>query len=200
MSPVNESKDQIRNEIDSRYREYINGLLLFRFRVIFFLGIFLHLVFYYIDKLAYPASALTFLKIRCIDDFLLVILLGVSFIKKIKPYIVWLSDVAGTVIIVGMGMMVLLTDGSNSRYYEGANLVFLGFSGIANPFYIAHTIGTFLLWIGFFNLAMLTNHTQFNFLNFLFANYFMFSTALIVALMSKFYIDQHYNAFGNNKA
>jgi light-regulated signal transduction histidine kinase (bacteriophytochrome) len=90
---------------------------------------------------------------------------------------------------------VLISDGSNSRYYEGANLVILGINGIINPFYFSHIIWTILLWIGFFEFAMLANHAHFDSLNFLYANFFMFSTAVLVAVLTKFYKDQHYKVF-----
>jgi signal transduction histidine kinase len=187
---------QIKNQIDARYYEYINGIILFRVRfVICAIGIPLTLIFNLIDRIAYPASGMTFLKIRCIVVVLILLFTSFTYFKRVQSNIIWLADVMGSVMIIGVGVMVFLTDGSNSRYYEGANLVLLGFSGIVNPFYIWHTIGAFLVWIGCFEFAMLANHTHFNSLNFLFANYFMISTALIVAIMVKFYKDQHYKAF-----
>jgi len=191
-----QSKEQnkIKNDIDARYLDYVNGLILFRLQLIVSIGIVLHLAFFAIDRIAYPANASTFLKIRLIAAFALLILIFISFSKKVKPHIVWLADAAGIIFIISMGSMVFISNGSSSRYYEGANLVFIGMS-IIIPFYMKHLICNSLIWIGFFEVAMIFGHGKFNLLNFDFANYFMSSTALLVVIMTKFYKDQHYNAY-----
>jgi diguanylate cyclase (GGDEF)-like protein len=184
----------IKKEINTSYCKHINELIIFRFRLVSAIGIVLHLAFYFIDQIAYPAQAFDFLNIRRIDCFIISMLIFISYLPKVKPYIIWLVDMAGIVMIFGIVVMVFISDGSSSRYYEGVNLIFLGL-GVVNPFYIWHMIGVYLLSIGVLEYAMFVNHTPFNSLNFLFASYFMGSTALFVILMAKFYRDQHYKAF-----
>jgi diguanylate cyclase (GGDEF)-like protein len=189
----------VTKEINDAYKSHINELILFRFRLILAIGIVLHLAFWFIDRFAYPAHSFEFIQIRIIDSLLIIGLIFLSYWDKIKPHIVWLVDLAGTIVMVGMVCMVLLTNGSASRYYEGANLVFIGVCGIINPFYLGHTILMFIFWIGLFEVAMLSSLAPFDSLNFLFANYFMCSTALFVVLMAKFYKDQHYKAFARQE-
>jgi len=189
-----EEQNKIRKDIDARYRVYTNELILFRFQLIASIGIVFHLAFFAIDRMAYPASSITFLKIRLVAALAVFILIFISFSKRIKPHIIWLADAAPTFLILNVCVMAFITDGSSNRYYEGANLIFLGIS-IINPFYLKHLICCFLIWIGLYDFSMLYGHGQFNLLNFTFANYFMSSTAFFVVLLTKFYKDQHYNAF-----
>jgi signal transduction histidine kinase len=191
-----EIADQVKKEIDFRYYVYVDEEIAKRLRLIVLIGIVLHLACYFIiDRFAYPASASIFLKIRCINVVQLLIVTGLSYLKYLKSHIAWLVDIMSLIFIAGIGTMVLISNGSGSRYYEGANLVFIGVYGIVNPFYIGHIICNILLGIGYFEFAMLANHTPFNSLNFLFANYFMFSTAILVAIVAKYYKDQHYKVF-----
>ena len=189
-----EEQKRIQKDIDARYRQYISEQILIRLQLILSIGIILHLAFTIIDHLVYPSIASAIYNIRLIDSLGIFIVICLSFFRNLKPHIHWLSDAAGSIFVIGMCVMILITDGSSNRYYEGANLVFLGMS-IINPFYIGHLIVDFLIWIGLNDFAMLSVHGKFNMLNFTFANYFMSSTALLVIIMTKFYKDQHYKAF-----
>ncbi|MDE2027438.1 MAG: hypothetical protein KGJ11_02710, partial [Candidatus Omnitrophica bacterium] len=190
-----EEQDKIKKDIDHKYRGHINEIILFRLRLIVFIGIFLHLIFVGLDMAAYPSYADTFFKIRIYDGLLAIIVLLASCSPKMKPQSVWLTNIGASIFIVGMCAMVFISDASSSRYYEGANLVFLATS-IINPFYITHLAGCFLVWIAFYDLVMIYGHqTHFNILNFIFANYFMGLTALGVVLITKFFKNEHYNAF-----
>ncbi|MDE2223264.1 MAG: GGDEF domain-containing protein [Candidatus Omnitrophica bacterium] len=181
-------------EIDNLYRDRIHGDILIRLRVIAPLAIILYVTFFAFDLITFPSQAFSFLNIRIAVSFIALVILGITFMPSMKRHAAWLADIIGTVFISGMALMIFMSNGSGTRYYEGANLVILGLS-VANPFYLRHMIGCYLLWLICVNGAMLAGPTHFNFLNFTFADYFMGSTALLVAIMTKFYKDQHYKAF-----
>ncbi|MGA2775747.1 MAG: ATP-binding protein [Candidatus Omnitrophota bacterium] len=90
--------------------------------------------------------------------------------------------------------MVYLSNGSSSPYYSGVNLIFLG-SIFFNPFYYMSNLLFYLTQIIIYNLAMFANGSVFNLVNFYYANSFLFSTALIAVLVSKFSGRQHFNGF-----
>lgn len=184
--------------IDIQYKKHINQIILSRFRILVPICIALHLLFNIIDQISYPAHANFFFQIRAIDCFIAILLYLLSFHPKIKDHSVWLLNLGGTTFVLGMAWMVYFTDGSASRYYEGANLVFLAF-GMINSFYYKHNIVAFIIQIGFFEFAMLTNPAPFDQINFAFANYFMTFTAFFVIVMTKFYSEQHYKAFVNQE-
>ncbi|MDE1920253.1 MAG: hypothetical protein KGJ09_04205 [Candidatus Omnitrophica bacterium] len=180
--------------IEARYRTYVDGLLLRNVRFIAVVAIVVHLVFNILDRVTYPSLAGLFLNIRIIDSLLTVVLLLILIPEKMKPRVIYISDILGTLFAGGIILMIFFADGSASRYYEGINLVFLGF-GVLNPYYTKHNILCFLLWLGLYNLAVVFNHHSFDRVNFAFANLFMGSTALFVVIWTKFYSIQHRQSF-----
>lgn len=189
-----EEQTKINKDIDKQYRNYINGLILFRLRLIVAIGIVLHLSYFGLDQFAYPSYTSIFFKIRTISSIFLAATIFLSYIPKIKSHIVWLSNISASIFVASFGAMVFISNGSSSEYYQGVNLIILGLS-IVNPFYLGHLICCYLLWLVYFNAVMILGHGPFNYHNLIFADYFMSSTALLVAIMTKFYKDQHYNAF-----
>ncbi len=181
-------------QIDVRYKDHVSDIIIARFHLLIPIGIFLHILFSLIDHISYSTQADLFLKIRIVDSIIALTLYVLSYSKLMRHHIVWLLNISGTVLVFGMAIMVYLSDGSASRYYEGANLVFLVF-GIINSFYYKHNLLAFIVQLGAFELAMVLNGNPLNNINFAFANYFMGSTALFVVLMTKFYSEQHYKAF-----
>jgi len=177
-------------EIKARYCSYIDDTINFRLRIIGIVGSVLILVFNILDRIAYPAYALVFLKIRlcCSLIFFLVFLL--SFYKKIKQFAIWLGDFLIIFSAACIILMIYLSDGSSSHYYEGLHIVILGML-IMNSFYLRHSIICALAILAMYQFAVFANHQVFNQSNFYSANFFMISIDFLVILFST----QHRQAF-----
>jgi signal transduction histidine kinase len=186
--------DAFKKEIDRKYRDLVERLILVRFQVTFSIGFFLYLGFNVFDRILYPAHGPYFLKIRIISSCVTLIIFSLSFFKTFKAYAPWFIEISYSILIISVVYMVYLTDGSSSTYYQGINLCYFAI-GFVNAFYFARNLLNILFLIILYNLAMFASHSPFNSLNFYFANYFMMTTAIIVGLTSKFYSDQHYMTF-----
>ncbi len=157
----------------------------------------LHLFFNALDHVVYPEWEHSFLIIRIFDVALVTLLFLLSFTRWAKKHIMWMSDIACYVFAGGMFVMIYLTEGSYSHYYEGINFVFLG-SALINSFSVRHNLGFCLAVIGSYILAVCLN-PHWNTTGFISAIFFMSSTALFSILMVKFYGRQHWKAFEQNE-
>jgi signal transduction histidine kinase len=115
-------------------------------------------------------------------------------LKSAKKYVFWYLYIAAGLLSSSTIFMVYLGDGSNSFYYSGVTLIFLGV-GFINSFYYKDNIVFCLSQIVIYNLAMFLSNSHFNFANFCFSNYFLFSTMLFIVLITEFSGSQHLNAF-----
>ncbi len=191
---MNAPKDNAQQQNFTQYRDHINGLITARFKILTPIGIALIMGFNILDHIVYPEHAALFLKIRALVCLIIVLIYCISRRPNSKPYAPWLMDAIIIVIGSSIALMTVVAGGSSSRYYEGANLVFIGM-GVFNPFYFRHMVVSFSILVGLFEIVLLLSPGPFNFINFSFANFFMPSTAFLVTVACKFYKDQHYKAF-----
>lgn len=99
---------------------------------------------------------------------------------------------------LSLSAMAYLTDGSQSPYFSGVNLVILGFAAV-NTFYYKHNLIVSLAQFLIYNAAMLLSDAPFDLTNFIFSNNFLLATSLFVVLLTKFAGQQHFNAFIHNE-
>ena len=176
------------------YKELVHDIVLFRFRLTIFLAVFLNLTFPFLDFKIYPQLAPLFLKIRVFTSIIMIFLVALTLFKSAKKYVFWYLYIAAGLLSSSICFMAYLGDGSNSSYYSGVNLVFLGV-GFMNSFYYKDNIIFCLSQIVIYNLAMLLNNLHFNSVNFCFSNYFLFSTMIFIVLITEFSGSQHLNSF-----
>lgn len=162
------------------------------------IAVILHMVFSVMDFYFYSSQAPFFLKIRIFDSILISLLCVSVFFKQWKKFSVWVSAFCVTIMSGGVILMIYLTDGASSNYYAGVNLTLLALL-IINAFSLWHSLLTCLVVIVLYVVAALGNRVGWDLMKFCFATYFMGSTAFFVILITKFYRDQHFNAFIRNE-
>lgn len=189
---------QFRQNLSFDYKELVRNIVIVRLRLTVLLAVFLHLSFSLLDFKIYPHLGLLFFKIRIFNSIIIIFFGAITLLKSTKKYVFWYLYIVSSLISSSICFMVYLSDGSNSSYYSGVTLVFLAV-GFINSFYYKDTIVFCLYQIFIYNFAMLLNNSVFNSINFCFANYFLFSTAFFVVLMTKFSGGQHLNAFNKER-
>jgi signal transduction histidine kinase len=115
-------------ELRQAFREYEDGVAFENARrTAVFSGVFM-LAAASLDWIIIPEKAITFLIIRCICA-LLVAIIFLSLGKIRNPARVnLLSQCSALIPMLGIATMIALTDGGNSSYYAGLNLVLVGAS------------------------------------------------------------------------
>lgn len=182
-----------------KYKETVDNITAFRLLVMLPIGIVLHMNFFFIDQYFYPVEAPLFFKIRVVDCLLITIACIPLFFKWGKKISVWVSDFCITLLSWAVILMIFLTDGASNSYYAGVNLTILALL-ITNGFYLWHSFFTCLAILTAYIIATTSNPVGWDLVKFCFATYFMGSTAFFVLLITKFYRDQHFNAFIRNEA
>lgn len=188
--------EETRKDFSRKYREVINDIIVFRSWIAGPIGIALHLTFILLDRFFYPAQALFFMKLRIVDAILVAGLLCFGTWKK--KYIVWCVDIILLILAGAICLMISMTDGASSHYYEGINLTILGFL-VVNGFYFWHSLVSCFSVVMFYVLAAAFSQSGWDVTKFWFATYFVSSTAFFVVLMTKFYSSQHREAFMRNE-
>jgi len=189
---------QSREDFIRKYKETVDSITSFRILVMLPIAIILHLVFSIMDFHVYPAQALFFLKIRIFDSVLASIACALLLFKPCRKFSVWVASFCATLLCGAIIFMIYLTDGASSNYYAGVNLTLLALL-IVNAFNLRHSFFTCLVVVALYVAAALGNQAGWDFMKFCFATYFMGSTAFFVVLITKFYRDQHFNAFMRNE-
>ena len=173
-------------ELRQGFREYENGVALGNARrTAVFSGVFM-MAAASLDWVLVPDKAITFLLIRCICALLVSIIFW-SLGKVSSPRLVnLLSQGSALLPMLGISAMIAVTDGGNSTYYAGLNLVLVGASLIMRwRFWNAFTmIG---LCFASYALAVVVSPVTPDY-RLLFGNcFFLFVTAIFVFAGSYFY-------------
>lgn len=190
---------RVNAETRQKYRDIVDDIILSRVRILIPIGLTLHLAFSYLDFKIYPSLSWTFLNIRLFDSAVLLIFYALTFIRRMKPHIVWLGHISVILASLAMCVMIYLSDGAASHYYEGLNLTILVLL-IFNGFYYLHNLFVCLVVLLVYAAATAMNTGSWSLNKFLYAFYFVSSTSFFVVLMTKFYSDQHLNGFLINEA
>ncbi|MBI3313900.1 MAG: response regulator [Candidatus Omnitrophica bacterium] len=180
------------------YEELLRSLVLTRLRIVGAAGIALILLFSGLDAIVYPAYWLTFLYIRISMSLAFALLMAVSLHKSGQKNSFLISDLMIFSAGAGMSLMIYLTEGSASGYYQGLNLAFLGMFAM-NSFRARHHLMTGLAILGCYVLAAALNPSPFQIPRFISALFFMGSTLFFVVLTVRFYAVQHYDQFLKNE-
>lgn len=181
-----------RQDISAKYWDAVDAIIVFRSFIAAPVAIFLHLSFTFLDRMFYPLQADFFMRLRIIDSVLVTLALIVGVWKK--KYMVWVVDIFLFILAGGVCLMIYMTDGASSDYYEGINLTILGFL-VVNGFYFWHSLVSCLLIVGLYMLVVLGCPNGWDVAKFSFATFFVSATAFFVVLMTKFYSSQHRAAF-----
>lgn len=185
-----------KKDFSSEYQKLINGIIVFRSTIAAPVAVLLILLFSRFDFIFYPAQAPLFLKIRITEAILITLALLFGIWKK--RWMIWCIDAILFSSAAAACLMIYLTNGASSHYYEGINLIILGLL-VVNGFYVWHNLIICFLILVCYSLAAVLNSAGWDFMKFYFALYFMGSTAFFVVLMTKFYSNQHLSAFLNNQ-
>ncbi len=194
--PSSEASTGSLKDFAKSYRLLVNEIIAFRVRIVGPIAVFLHLAFVFFDRVFYPDQAGFFLKIRIVDSVLIAAALALGLCKK--KYLIWCVDIILLILVGGVCLMIYVTDGASSQYYEGINLTILGLL-VVNGFYFWHNLACCLLTIVFYSAAAFFNVSGWDASEFWFASYFLGATIFFVALMTKFYSSQHRTAFMRNE-
>lgn len=183
-------------EVLLKYREVIDKIILHRSLVAAPIAALIFLVFRQLDIWFYPENAAFFFNLRVLAAVLLFVAVGIGAWKK--KYIIWCVDAILLFMAGQICLMIYLTDGASSHYYEGLNTLILGML-LVNGFYVRHNLVSCFLILVMYWAATLYNPEGWNFMKFCFATYFVSSTAFFIVLMTKFYSTQHFEAFIRNE-
>lgn len=179
-----------------RYKEEIDSILITRTRILIVLAATLYLVAIFFDSGTYPSLAAVFFTIRMAVCAGVAALFFLTFFKRLKGHIVWISDAVILFLAGGVALMTYLADGSQSHYYEGIRLLIVA-TLIMNSFYFWHVAGVFFLVLLFYTLAALGNTVHWIAWRYFFSTFFMFSAAVLVLTMIRLYINEYRRTFAS---
>lgn len=176
------------------YEGLLRHLVLTRLRIVGGVGAVLILIFSKLDTVVYPAYWSEFLLIRACMSASFLFVIALSFTALGRRFFFILSDIMIFLAGFGISLMIYISDGSASDYYEGLNLTFLGMFAV-NSFRPLHHVLTGITVLACYIWAATTNPHPFEIGQFASGLFFMSSTLLFVALTAKFYGRQHYEQF-----
>ena len=187
---------RLNKDVLLKYKGVVDKIIVFRSMIAAPVAALIFLIFRQLDVWFYPEQAAFFFKLRILAAVLLFVAIALGSWKK--KYIVWCVDAILLIIASQICLMIYLTDGASSHYYEGINTTILGLL-LVNGFYVRHNLVTCSLILLMYWAAALCNPTGWNLMKFCFATYFVGSTAFFIVLMTKFYSAQHFDAFVRNE-
>ncbi len=187
---------RLNKDVLLKYKGVVDGIILFRGLLAAPIAALIFLIFRQLDVWFYPEQAAFFFKLRILAAVLLFASMAIAIWKR--KYIVWFVDAILLIMASQICLMIYLTNGASSHYYEGLNTLILGLL-LVNGFYVRHNLVSCLLILGMYWVAALSNQAGWNLMKFCFATYFVGSTAFFIVLMTKFYSTQHFDAFIRNE-
>ncbi|MFH1282979.1 MAG: diguanylate cyclase [bacterium] len=187
------------DNVEEIYNNQVTDTVVSRIKIIIPIASSLFIVFSPIDFLIYPEYGVFFLKIRILTSVALFSLYIPVMSPKWKKYAVWVAILGVCLVIASMAVMIYLTNGSKSIYYDGYNLTLLALL-VLNGFYllpnlIACVVGLHLYWI-----PCILKQSEFDLDNFISGNFLLGTTIIFILVMTKFYSIQHYKAYKRSVA
>lgn len=190
---------ELSNLSSQTYDHVVNGAILQRFRIVSIFGAFLYLAFSGLDFVVYPEHWAIFFTIRLFVSLSLLITFALSFLPFIRSLIIWLVDFV--ILMTGMGiiLMIFQSQGLQSGYYQGLNLVFLGMFTM-NSFRPHHNVGVGALLLLAYLIAIKAHPVVgIDLAGLASPLFFMGSTLAFVYIMTELYARQHFNEFVKSK-
>ncbi|MFH1282978.1 MAG: GGDEF domain-containing protein [bacterium] len=180
--------------IEELYVVEINKVICRRLRVVAIILIIMLLGFNCFDWIFYPELAENFLKLRVIVSSLICIIFFLTFSKRLRKNVIWLATAAAVSHGMAISLIINLADSSQSSYYEFINLSIMA-PLVCNGFFLIPNLVAAGLQILFYNIAVLLKLELWDTNNFLFANYFMTGTSIMMLLLTKIFSTQYKNTF-----
>lgn len=176
------------------YKNLVNEELLAKSRIVISSVALLYLLFNVLDHYVYPELQMTFLKIRIVVAIILFTLVSFTYIKPVQKHVAYISDVSMVLAGAGISLMIYMSDGTQSGYYQGLNLVTLALVTMNSSLVIHNTcaglgiISTYLIAVFFYGINN-------DYVEVTSAIFFMGTTLFFVSLMTKLYAIQHFKQF-----
>lgn len=193
-----EPRRLLRKEWLQKYKKTVDQALVFRIPIVIFFALLAFLFFIYVDRAVYPAQAPLFFKIRFINSILVTLVCAGVFFKPLQRYSIWILDFIVLCFVFCFSLMIYFADGTSSNYYAGINLALLGMT-IVNGFYFWHCLTVSLLTIAMYSVAAFANDPAPDIVNYFAAMCFVCTTAFFAVLLTRFYSNQHFEAFIRNE-
>jgi signal transduction histidine kinase len=182
------------SKMKQAYKRVVNDTILFRFKVVMVSGAILFILGHYLlDQPIYPGQAKVLLLIRIAISSIFAAGFLLSFFNPFKRYAIWMANAWMVMAGAAICLMIGVTDGAASDYYEGLNLVFLAML-VMNSFYFTHSLGVGGIILALYAMASWGNLSA-HLPHALQVTFFSGSTLFFVCLMTKLYGKQHYNEF-----
>ncbi len=187
-----------RKDLLYRYNGVVSRTIAFRTIMLTVIGIIIHLAFYSLDFVMYPAYAAFFLQMRLAVIYPSVLICIPNFFNATKRFSIWTLDAIVLLHIGGLCAMIWASNGAASPYFAVINLALMGLS-IVNGFRFWHTLGVCLVSIGMYVTACLFNYAGFDMPSLVVGTALMVVTAFFALMLTKFYSIQHFNSFIHNE-
>ena len=195
--PVSEKTIKANFELAAEYRESINQLVLGRFRIVAPLTMPLIVLFTFLDRIVYPSQAALFLEIRLLCCAILIVFYALSFHSKMRKHAISLINASLLILVLTMLAFIYLTEGAQSRYYQGINLAIMAML-LVNSFYYWNSIVMFVVFFLLYTFVSIASPAGWNTMGYLFGSFFMISNSILVVIMTWLYERQYRQTFNTN--
>ena len=188
----------VKKEMLRKYREVVYRTIAYRTILLTVIGISMHLAFYALDRVMYPAYASFFRQMRLAVIYPSVLICLPNFFNATKRFSIWTLDSIALIYTAGLCTMIWASNGASSPYFAVINLAMVGVS-IVNGFRFWHTLGVCVISLVLYVAACLNNYAGFDMPSLIVGTVLMAVTALFASMLTKFYSIQHYNSFIHNE-
>ncbi len=195
--PVSEKTIKANFELAAEYRESINRLVLNRFRIVLPLISPLMILFTFLDRVVYPAQVGIFLKIRFVSFLVMLSLYALSFHSELRKRAIFLTNICTLSIVLTILAFIYLTEGAQSRYYQGINLSIMALL-LWNSFYYWNSILMCALFFLLYTFVAIVSPAGWNTLGYAFGSFFIGSQSILMIIMTWLYENQYRQTFITN--
>ncbi len=181
------------------YDDVVKASLELRLKFVLPFGALLLSSFIFLDQLVYPDALNQLFLIRIISTSIMLVFFATVCLGNFSlRTLFFISDLAVVQAGAAICLMIYLTDGSQSLYFQGLNLCFMG-SLTINSFRIWHnTISGFIIFVLYF-IAVFTSLAGINYPDLATAIFFMSGNYGFMLIITHLFSVQHFNEFEKSR-
>ncbi len=182
-------------QLQTKYLTEINLITTIRLRLALIVAIVLYLSFFALDFFIYGNYPLAlFFIIRLAVTAGLLAIYCLTLLSNFTRYAVWLCIFVGIFTAGGICLMINITEGSVSPYYQGLNLVVIGMF-MANSFRTGYNIVIYVGILAMYVIATLLSPATVDLFYLFHALFFLTSTMIFMAIIGNLYANQYEKEF-----
>lgn len=184
-------------ELSAEYQKGINTLILSNLRIVILLTAPLIVIFTFLDRVVYPDHISSFFKIRLINCVFLTAMYGLSFLPSIRKRAEMLANVSALSAAITVLVLIYLSDGAQSLYYQGVNLAIMALV-LVNSFNYRNNLLMCALVFALYTLTVILCPAPWNMAGYFFGSFFIVSNSIMITILTALYEYQYRQTFLTN--